>query len=186
MVLCLTGSAGVVAACSSYDDGDSEIPPPDASTSDVITSQPDAAPEATTPADSGSADAADAAPVSTCASNAACDCDGDGFPRIDCDAGASSTKLDCDDNDRDTHPGQGFLERVPATPTGGDWDCSTKIEKAIPENLSCAGTNCIDRTGFVGTVGCGELGTMGKCVNGGAGLFCVVAAQPNQVRQLCK
>lgn len=138
------------------------------------------------------ADAADSAPLdaSVCASR--CDCDGDGYLAIGCDAGASASGSpgDCDDNDKATHPGADFQERVPVSPQNGDWNCDGVVELAIPSNLSTCptqGLSCLAAMGFVAEVECGAIGTYATCQAAVAPLGgCAKPVISGTERQRCK
>jgi len=128
--------------------------------------------------DGGSSDAAtlgDATTVIDAAGCISCDCDEDGFDRLDlaagCDGGGSPGKaFDCDDTVKAINPGQtGFV--VDPWPPGskhavvGDWDCSGQTTKQYDYNAACASLSLCS-TGFVDNPPCGGSTTYLTCEKG--------------------
>lgn len=142
--------------------GDAASPPP-VSTDGAVDARaphPDDAGFAPQGRPDGGARIADA---SVCAERTPCDCDEDGFARIDCPVDPSTITSshgeplkpgDCDDLDPLRFPGQGFLAFEPSPTETGDWNCDGIVE---PDHLpvgSCKGT------GVTGCIG-GDAGVMG-------------------------
>lgn len=102
-----------------------------------------------------------------------CDCDQDGFNRIDidagCDGGPSGKLPDCDDLNKAIHPGLTFISDpwppgTTHTPVG-DWDCSGETTRQYPYDGTCAGlSSCAD--GFVGNPPCGGTSDYLTCTKG--------------------
>lgn len=106
---------------------------------------------------------------------ALCDCDGDTYQRIGCDAGPDSGLHpgDCDDYNRDRRPDAPFMT-VPLPDGGWDWNCDDKIEMAnagAPGSgpYSCppdGNKGCTDnsaQTRFAPEVPCGVRGDVHQC-----------------------
>lgn len=137
-------------------------------TSDAEALPPDVDPEGSNKDASTVGDAADQVDASACTS---CDCDGDGFNRVDVDAGCNggpgSNLPDCDDLIAAIHPGQGFVEdRWPENASKsvlpGDWDCSGTVTKQYGYGSTCGAlTACGD--GFRGEPACGETAEYLTC-----------------------
>ena len=102
-----------------------------------------------------------------------CDCDKDGFNRLDlangCDGGPNGKLPDCDDLNPAIHPGLGFVLDV--WPSGtthtpvGDWDCNGETTRQYPYDGTCASlSNC--STGFSGNPPCGGTSDYLTCAAG--------------------
>lgn len=99
---------------------------------------------------------------------ATCDCDNDGFLKIDCDAGEDASGKqpgDCDDLDPLRHPGAPYTA---AEPVGhdGDWDCDGRIDKLPKPNLKCSGVRllgCSGGSGFIVDPACGTTADYYSC-----------------------
>lgn len=102
-----------------------------------------------------------------------CDCDKDGFNRLDldsgCDGGPNGKLPDCDDLNAAIHPGLGFItdpwppgtEHTPV----GDWDCSGETTRQYAYDGTCAGlSTCAD--GFLGNPPCGGTSDYVTCAKG--------------------
>jgi hypothetical protein len=98
-----------------------------------------------------------------------CDCDGDTYRN----SGCGGAPPDCDDFDPLIHPDPdgGFVaEPWPAESPwkpAGDWNCDGKVEKDLPENLTCS-IDC-KGIGFEGEAACGVVAVYKEC-SGAAGL----------------
>jgi hypothetical protein len=99
-----------------------------------------------------------------------CDCDHDGFNRLDlatgCDGGPPG-KTDCDDVNAAIHPGQGefLIDPWPSESQHkivGDWDCSGTTTKQFTYNAAC-GLLSTCANGFVGNPRCGETADFITC-----------------------
>jgi hypothetical protein len=98
-----------------------------------------------------------------------CDCDNDGYNRLEltknCDGGPPG-KTDCDDLNFAIHPGQSefFLDPWPASQHKpiGDWDCSGATTKQFPYDAAC-GLLSACKNGFVGSPACGATADFIKC-----------------------
>jgi hypothetical protein len=118
------------------------------------------------------ADAATADKDATTAIDAAgctsCDCDGDGFQRLDLDAGCDggAGPIDCDDTIAAIKPGQGFILNAtwPSTQHTPefDWDCSGAVTKQYPYNGTCAALSACSN-GFQGNPPCGGTAAYLTC-----------------------
>jgi hypothetical protein len=117
-----------------------------------------------------------------------CDCDQDGYNDHGLAACVNSPGPDdCDDQDKRTHPGQGFLEDPAAPPKNGDWNCVGGVEKLYPANVNCGLVDlgsCATKQGFQSDPGCGELGTYVFCQ--ATAILCLQASKTEQRVQACK
>jgi hypothetical protein len=100
-----------------------------------------------------------------------CDCDKDGFHKVQsgCDASALQKNVDCDDSDTRYRPDQGFLTDLPEPPRNGDWNCNGAVEKLFEVNVTC--TNFLvggcGKQGFRGDPACGASDTYVSCTPNG-------------------
>lgn len=71
-----------------------------------------------------------------CAQRTPCDCDGDHYYAVGCDAGLPDGAVanDCDDLDSFRHPDQIFSDAGPTRDGTWDWNCSGKVEKAYAKS----------------------------------------------------
>jgi len=112
-----------------------------------------------------------------CAAKTRCDCDEDGYARLDCEVdpttiarpgGGTLLRGDCDDLDPIRNPAADFMK---LTPVGhaGDWNCRDGVERTIRTGFSCAGTGLTgcSRPGFKGTPACGSTAIYYTCVANG-------------------
>jgi hypothetical protein len=99
-----------------------------------------------------------------------CDCDLDGYNRIElakgCDGGGNGKKADCDDLNKAIHPDVvGFiLDQWPASQhlIVGDWDCNGQALHQYDYNANCAALSpCTG--GFVGEPPCGGFADYITC-----------------------
>jgi hypothetical protein len=99
-----------------------------------------------------------------------CDCDHDGFNRLDlatgCDGGPPG-KTDCDDVNAAINPGQKSFLTDPWPNESqhkvvGDWDCSGATTKQFTYDGAC-GLLSSCANGFVGNPGCGETADFITC-----------------------
>lgn len=180
----LSGALGAAVACSfpdvSFKDGagsqvDGEedaaiISPPSDGPATVDADVPDVEPGETL-------DAASLIPVDA-AGCTTCDCDGDGYDRVD-DAGCrrdggGGKPVDCDDTIKAINPGntKWISNRWPTSskhPVIGDWDCSGITEKDPPSDVTACKpaalglVGCANAYGFEGDPGCGEEGDGINC-----------------------
>jgi hypothetical protein len=95
-----------------------------------------------------------------------CDCDDDGVPGPQCDAGPPGS-VDCNDLDPRTHPDAGFVTAAPKLADGGDWNCNGTVEVQYPP-LECPGV-CPTPVGLgpKGVVPCGAMLSLFRCQNVG-------------------
>lgn len=100
-----------------------------------------------------------------CVSDAACDCDGDGFLSDKCDAGGKAGD-DCDDFDPLRKPDAGFVNEETSN---GDWNCDGTVTYDPPlvprGNEGCNGNtgSCRQDAVFVDPPKCGTNGTLFQC-----------------------
>jgi hypothetical protein len=100
-----------------------------------------------------------------------CDCDGDGYDRLDlaagCDGGGVKRGVDCDDSIKAINPGrsQDFITNVWPSTTYlkvGDWDCNGQVSKQYPYGVNC-GLLCGGNLGFSDDPQCGGSGNYVRC-----------------------
>lgn len=170
--------AGAIAACAfpdvtfapddSIDGGDAGSPDGalDGPTGEGGPTKPDVDPEggAKDASSAGDASQIDAAGCKTC------DCDSDGFNRVQLDAGCDGGPIgklpDCDDNNPAIHPGLGFIldpwpSSTPHKPAG-DWDCSGETTKQYDYGGVCTALSACSN-GFVGDPPCGTTSAYLTC-----------------------
>lgn len=129
----------------------------DATTSDAEDN--DGAPVESAVRDGATIDAAE------CALRKRCDCDGDGYRAIGCDAGGPDADAgddglkegDCDDLDSFRNPGQTYTDAGPSPDGGGkwDWNCDGIEERAYKKTLNCRAE--LLANGVLGCVGSGYV-----------------------------
>lgn len=121
--------------------------------------------------DGGSTDASklgDATAVIDAAGCKTCDCDEDGYDRVDPDAGCSGGPTpDCDDTVAAINPGQRFFILDPwpkgaKHPVVGDWDCSGQTTRQFEYNAQCK-LLAVCSGGFTGNPACGESAPFLTC-----------------------
>lgn len=104
-----------------------------------------------------------------------CDCDEDGYNRLDMPAGCDGGpgKTDCDDNIKAIHPDQGYL--TDPWPAGskhnvvGDWDCSGGTLRNQEYDGNCEALSPC-KNGFVGNPPCGGTAAYLTCTPPGVPL----------------
>jgi hypothetical protein len=137
--------------------------------------------------------------ASICEAKARCDCDDDEYADMNCDVDAAGLKSakgnplmpgDCDDLDGLRHPGQGYVDEVPAPGKDGNWDCTMPIEYFPVQNLTCGGiglTGCSGGSGFVTAPPCGTESTFYSCEPQTNALApCQPKPTGSSTRQACK
>jgi hypothetical protein len=158
-----------------------------AATSPVDSGKQDSAAD-TTVADTGATDtgASDTSATDTGATdtstdtNDGCDKDGDGYKVATCTPPPAAGQADCDDNDKNVHPGvPDYVDSDPTLEPGpwsivGDWNCNGVVEKRYSVvKVTCGGLSlgsCATK-GFSGTGTCGEKGNEIICAV--SGISCV-------------
>ncbi|MBX3263400.1 MAG: hypothetical protein KIS78_13070 [Labilithrix sp.] len=167
-------------------------PAADSSEVDASTSDVSFVTDAVTRED-GTAAIADA---SVCETRPKCDCDDDGYADEACDVDASSLLSskgeplkpgDCDDLDPLRHPGQGFVDEVPAEGKDGDWNCDDEVERFPLAKVTCSGnglTGCVGSPGYLVEPVCGTANDVYACEASGLGRCNSIPK--GRATQLCK
>ncbi len=162
----VTFSPGAEAEAGTSPDADE-----DASASDGAASDVTFVTDAVTREDASAA----IADASLCETRPKCDCDDDGYAATDCDVDAGGLlspkgeplKLgDCDDLDPLRHPGQGFVDEVPADGKDGDWNCDQRVERFPAAKVTCRGnglTGCVGDPGYLVEPVCGTANDVYAC-----------------------
>lgn len=95
-----------------------------------------------------------------------CDCDNDGYPRANCDAGPWDGGYDCMDDYPDIHPGQQDFSTQENPPNQGDRNCDNNVERFRKTNFKCDGflaSDCNKREGYTGDPACGTASAYVHC-----------------------
>lgn len=183
----VTGSVVIGVACTfpdvSFDDGaspdteagvapdvdvpDVEVPEDSGDDRPDVSLPPDVDPDGE---DAGTVTLDDASLTPVDSGCGSCDCDEDGYDRLElpmCDGGGVKPGVDCDDTIKAIHPGQtDFVAdtwpNASIHPIVGDWDCDNKVIKQYNYKVNC-GLLCAGSKGFSDDPQCGGRGNYVEC-----------------------
>ena len=129
--------------------------------------------------------------ANACGDKPLCDCDGDGYLDIHCDAGPDAAGPgkkpgDCDDLDPLRYPGAPPTDAVPVGHEG-DWDCDGVVKRTPAAEIKCSGTGltgCLGGPGFLNKPACGTKADAYSCE--ASGILACQAVPKGTVTQLCQ
>lgn len=129
--------------------------------------------------------------ANACGDRSPCDCDGDGYLDIGCDAGPDAAGLgkkpgDCDDLDPLRHPDALPTDAVPVG-HDGDWNCDGVVSRVPTAQIKCSGTGltgCSGGPGFLNKPTCGTKADVYSCE--ASGLLACQAVPKGTATQLCQ